>query len=384
MDFKALDAAYKELKTGTLWHNPNLGDPKHPCKGYADANPGEASAIDTFVAALVAGKSPTAPTLATATGKGLVDLIRAGLDVIPQPPSGGLVITAPQAPLTLMDGGMTKDSAIFSRDTGSPDISHLHVKNYTGYGIGQMAWSNGAVASTGTSKIHDIIAENISANPPRSKNGTAEACFWLGQRTEAYNLVARKGAWMDMWTGADCIGSYIHDFELLDAPLVALYCEHQTQRTTFKNFRIVGLDANQGGVGGNMINIEWWYGGKGSKDLVFDNFEIYVPAGRWAIFGDAGTCGVEIAPTQGKIYGPGNGIIMPTVLQDSNKPNKIHTENIDFSGLAGTHTATHNNKMGTTFADHAKALKAGELHPDTFRMPTPFSERMELLHASLS
>lgn len=84
---QALADAYALLKTGTLWHNTQLSSPKHPCKGFADANPGEASEIDTYVGGLVAGSFPSVPTLATATGKGLVGMLAAlAPTAVPAPP----------------------------------------------------------------------------------------------------------------------------------------------------------------------------------------------------------------------------------------------------------------------------------------------------------
>lgn len=99
MDGPALSDAYATLKTGTLWHNTQLASPKHPCKGYADANPGEAAQIDAYVAKLAAGDTVTPPVLATATGRGLVGMLAAMAASTPTPPppppvsSGGKVFT---------------------------------------------------------------------------------------------------------------------------------------------------------------------------------------------------------------------------------------------------------------------------------------------------
>jgi len=81
----ALADAYALLKSGTLWHNTSLGSPNHPCKGFADANPGEAAKIDSYVAALSAGTSTAPPVLATDTGRGLVGMLAALAPVAPAP-----------------------------------------------------------------------------------------------------------------------------------------------------------------------------------------------------------------------------------------------------------------------------------------------------------
>jgi hypothetical protein len=67
-----LAAGYARLKQGTLWHTQT-----GRCKGFADANPGEAAKLDAYVAAVVAGKPAVMPVLATATGQGLALMIRA-------------------------------------------------------------------------------------------------------------------------------------------------------------------------------------------------------------------------------------------------------------------------------------------------------------------
>lgn len=76
--------AYGTFKTGTLWSSTGR------CKGFATSNPGEASKIDAYVAALDRGEMTAAPpTLSTATGRGLVGMLDALADQIataPLPP----------------------------------------------------------------------------------------------------------------------------------------------------------------------------------------------------------------------------------------------------------------------------------------------------------
>lgn len=81
MDRAALGTAWTRYKQGTLWHGPG-----GKCKGFADANPGEAAKLDAYVAAIVSGQNPTMPALATATGQGLAGMIAAGMSASPPPP----------------------------------------------------------------------------------------------------------------------------------------------------------------------------------------------------------------------------------------------------------------------------------------------------------
>jgi hypothetical protein len=245
-------------------------------------------------------------------------------------------------------GATVASSPISLRNSGNTTTQGKHVSSGTNDGIANMVWP--PQASTGVWTLEDCIVENIAANPPRSTNGTGEAGFWIGQKTNAARLVADACAWMGMWTGAMCDGSVISDFDLSGNPHVGLYCEHVTRNTTFERFKI-----NHTGDG-NAVNIEWWYadgtygsllpyGGKaGSYSLTFQNFDITVPKGSWAFFADAGT--FDCHWSNGKISGAGNGIAHPKNLVDPSKPNTIDWTSIDTSELTGTKELVHSNAIG--------------------------------------
>ena len=317
-------------------------------------NPWEAGAIDTYWL-----NGGAVPAIANPFGKALLleakayrvavgDTVPATTPPPPPPPTTGLVIAAPVGPFTTLDGGGTAQSGVFDRSNGSPLIEKKYAKRYTGYGIANMGYWV-PQPSTGTSTIRDCIAEDITANPPRSMNGTGEAGFWIGQRTNATRLVARRAAWMGMWTGAQCNGSLITDFELLEMPHVGLYVEHVTQFTTFRNFRIKSAD--------NGVNVEWWYadsayspfvvnnprpGKAGSHDLVFENFDVRSDNG-WCFFLDAGTYNVTIR--NGKLSGR-NGIAIPANKANPSGYITIDWASIDSTGLTGQRTMTHSNPIG--------------------------------------
>lgn len=254
---------------------------------------------------------------------------RAALDTAP-------VIASPVGPFTVKDGGGTQESGVFSRDVGSPVIAKQQVAHFTGYGIGQMAWP--ATSSTGTSDIHDCIAEDIAANPPGSRNGTAEAGFWLGQRTRAYRLAAKRCAWMGMWTGARCDGSVIEDFELLEMPHVGLYVEHVTTNTVFRRGRIESK--------GTGVNVEWWYNGEGSHHLTFEDLDIYCPkTTNWTdvgMFLDAGSYGCTIRRC--RFWGPGDAVWLPNKRAGADA-NIVDEASCKFENL-GRRVSYHDNAIG--------------------------------------
>jgi hypothetical protein len=243
--------------------------------------------------------------------------------------------------------GAVASAPLFIRTEANAVTQKLDVAKGTNDGIGNMVWP--PKPSTGVWTLEDCIADNISAVPPRSLNGTGEAGFWIGQKTNAARLSAANNAWMGMWTGCMCDGSVISDFDLSGNPHVGLYCEHVTRNTTFERFLI-----NHAGDG-NAVNVEWWYadstygpllpynGKAGSYNLTFQNFDITVPAGKWAFFLDAGTFGCTIQ--NGTIRGAGNGVSHPKNLVDASSPNVIDWDSIEFLAT-GTKEAVNNDAIG--------------------------------------
>jgi PKD repeat protein len=246
-------------------------------------------------------------------------------------------------------GPLTNSAPIFLRNNGNVITQKLDVNSGTDDGIGNMVWP--PEASVGEWTLEDCVVANIAANPPRSLNGTGEAGFWIGQKTNAARLVASNCAWMGMWTGAMVDGSTLSDFYLYGNPHIALYLEHITRNCTFERFKIVHAGD------GNAINVEWWYadstygpllpysGKAGSYNNVFQDFDITVPAGKWAFFLDAGTFGCTIQ--NGIIRGAGNGINHPANLVDPSHPNIIDWDSIEFLA-SGTQETVNHDAVGVT------------------------------------
>ena len=268
-----------------------------------------------------------------------LDALAAAVAALQTPaPAPVSAIAAPVGPFIIKDGGGTEEYAVFSRDTGSPDIGGLDVRRYLGYGVGQMAWNNGPVASTGTSHIHDLKIADIAAVPPMSRNGTAEAGLWLGQRTLAERVEIARCAWMGLWAGADCHDSIVQDFVLAEMPHVGLYVEHVTANTVFRRGRIESQ--------GTGVNVEWWYGGQGSHHLTFEDLDIYCPkTAQWSdagMFLDAGTYGCTIRRC--RFWGPGDAIWLPNKRAGADL-NVVDEASCNFENL-GRHVSYHDNAIG--------------------------------------
>jgi hypothetical protein len=265
-----------------------------------------------------------------------------------EPPVTGPV--PPVGPFT------TRSSSLMMRDGDGATTKQVHVTRSSDYGIGNMRWPY-AGPSSGVWNLTDCRVENVSADPPRSMDGTGEAGFWVGETTNAARLEATKCAWMGMWTGAAVAGSRFVDVNLHDNPLIQLYCEHVTRDVTFTNCSFGP------GNTGSSINVEWWYadpvygptlpyGGKaGSFDVTFVDCDIWCPAAPadagWrayqyaGAFLDAGTFGFTFKNC--RFWGPGKSVGLPRNTVDPAKPNLI-VECVFENAGGGPYT--HDNLIG--------------------------------------
>ena len=85
--------------------------------------------------------------------------------------------------------------------------------------------------------LTDIDATQVSRPVPRSANGTAEACLWVGSRAIVQRVHVTDCAWMGVWTGTGTSKSLLEDLDV-DRTHVGIYAEHYTQQTTFRRFRV--------------------------------------------------------------------------------------------------------------------------------------------------
>lgn len=315
------------------------------------------------------GDEPYEVVAITRTGTGLYDT---DVGVWNTAPPSSWTIAPPQGPLTEMNGGGTQSQAQFDYSVGPLTFEKKWIHDYTSYGYGMMKWPAQESPANVRSTIRDLRVERITRTPPRASDGTAEAGVWVGQTADVSRLDIASCAWMQIWTGARCYRSIFTDFVMRDTRLVGIYPEHNTWDTTFKRFK----NEQAPGQLANTVNQEWWYSGEGSKNLTYDQFDLYVPANSWAFFIDAGNGGTKIAPSPGsRIWGPGNGIIFPNKIVPGLAANQAWLNNIDMSELSGTKLAYHDNAIGTFTQRMAAATRglvglAPKHHPATIRMPS--------------
>jgi hypothetical protein len=236
------------------------------------------------------------------------------------------------------------------------DFTPTNVANTAG--IGDMRWPYTG-PSSGTWVLRDCKVSDVAGIPPLIRDGTGEAGFWIGEKTQGERLEAWNNAWMNMVTLAACRGSRFTDVDLHDNPHVGLYMEHvstdvEFRRSSFGGSRL-GVVADS-----SSINVEWWYpsnvygptlpyGGKaGSFNCTFIDCEIYCPPAQGnkpyevrGAFLDAGTFGFLFQNC--RFYGPGGALGFPNKLVDASRPNRAVDCVFDQDGPDITY---HDNVIG--------------------------------------
>lgn len=251
----------------------------------------------------------------------------------------GVNVRAPIGPFTEMNGLGVKPHGIYygawHQSANEPKVfRNLHVHDHSVDNARLMLWENGEAQPTPSMEhalIEDCIFENASANPPKSRNGTAESNLWIGMHTFVDRVICRNGAWMGVWIGGTgptkfhgAYGSHLSNLQVLDQD-IGIYFEHVSFGVVVENFLVRARNIG--------VNVEWWYTEpgtsepRGSADCTLRNFDISVTGNPdnwsdregWGISLDAGVYGYQIGP--GVIRG-GKGIELPRKLYKGN-PNMV-------------------------------------------------------------
>ena len=324
----SLDPKITKDSAGMYWLN---WTPDPTAEGYTFTTPGGSSrTFDPTLAKTRLGKHLTEPFTASVAA---LDVIKRSPESASYPP----VVTPPNSRTPLSPNGPFREEQgdHFYRDGDGLVTEKLFVTSAPGYGIANMRWPISG-PSTGIWNLRDCKVKDVSRTPPRAADGTAEAGFWIGEKTFGERLESWNSAWMEMFTGASCKGSRFVDVDLHDNPHVGLYMEHVSEDIEFRRSNFggsrLGIKTDS-----SSINVEWWYqsnvygpllpyGGRaGSFNCKFIDCEIYCPPASHpyvcGAFLDAGTFGFEFINC--RFHGPGNAIGLPNKLVDASKPNKV-------------------------------------------------------------
>lgn len=172
-------------------------------------------------------------------------------------------------------------TAILVRQPEGLVVQRVKVRDFTWDGILVDANVYGLTVTT-PALLEDLDIANVSQPVPKSADGRAEACLWIGNTSTVRRALLRNCAWMGLWTGTADTGALHEDLDI-DATMVGIYFEHYTTGVTVQRARI-GPNVSTGAI------CEWAEppGGKpGCMDVVIQDSTI--ASARAGVYLDEGT-----------------------------------------------------------------------------------------------
>lgn len=163
---------------------------------------------------------------------------------------------------TAVDGNRALEFGVRSKRVEGFVAQRLVIRNTTGWGLYVDTYPDRSYLPSVKPTFTDLNVANVSRATPRSSNGTAEACVWIGVASNPVErLLLRECAWEALWTGVSVrmAPTVFRDIDIADSTrqaVAGIYTEHYSWGATFEQFRIVGPTVG--------INNEWDSGGPGT------------------------------------------------------------------------------------------------------------------------
>jgi hypothetical protein len=137
---------------------------------------------------------------------------------------------------TVLRGNGVAAAGIVARQPAGFVAKRIVARDFTDYGV--LVDANEPDADTGARFVlEDLDVANVSRRPPRSANGTAEACVWIGNTGIVRRVRVRNCAWMGLWTGTATTGALVEDVDVDRTP-TGIYIEHFTRDSTFQAIHV--------------------------------------------------------------------------------------------------------------------------------------------------
>ena len=188
---------------------------------------------------------------------------------------------------TTFDGHNAVQAGILARQVEGLVVQRVVLQNFQSFGLFEDVNAQGMTVAT-PALLEDVTVSNVSRPTPKSSNGTAEACIWLGNTATLRRARVTNCAWEGVWTGTAFSSGLVTDLTA-DATPVGVYLEHFTTGATFQNMRI----------GGNVsigVVCEWadptWGSKPGCNGDTIQNSTFDTQ--RAGIYLDEGTIGVRV------------------------------------------------------------------------------------------
>ena len=167
-----------------------------------------------------------------------------------------------------LDGSAAIGAGIMARQTQGITVRRISATRFVDFGV-IIEPNNTSLRPAVPAQVSDIAVSGVSRATPRSSGGTAEACLWIGIRSEVRRVRLRSCAWEGLWTGTAAHSSLFEDLDIASSGVAGIYLEHWTTNSVFRRFKI---DCPAGCYG---INMEWndpsWGGTAASVDNIFED-----------------------------------------------------------------------------------------------------------------
>jgi hypothetical protein len=194
-------------------------------------------------------------------------------------------------------------SGLVVRQPEGFSASRLVVREFTDYGVLVDANEPARTELERPFRLADVAVADVARPLPRSSNGTAEACVWVGNPGLVERVRVRDCAWTGLWTGTATTGAVFDGIDVDRTP-TGVYVEHFTRSSRFRRLEIgdevrIGLlaewaDPDSGGRPASVDNVieDSWFASRLAG--------VYLDAGttrttvrrstfvnqRWAAIGD--------------------------------------------------------------------------------------------------
>lgn len=180
-------------------------------------------------------------------------------------------------------GNRVVRSGLVVREPEGFSAARLVVREFTDYGVVVDANDPARTRLERPFRLADLDVAGVTRRVPRSSNGTAEACVWVGNPGVVERVRVRRCAWTGLWTGTATTDAVFDQIDVDQTP-TGVYIEHFTRTSRFQRLQ-VGGDVRIGLV------TEWADPASGGRAASVDNViqDSWFASELAGVYLDAGT-----------------------------------------------------------------------------------------------
>jgi hypothetical protein len=136
-------------------------------------------------------------------------------------------------------GNRAVRSGLVVREPEGFSAARLVVRGFTDYGVLVDANDPARTHLRRPFRLADVDVAGVTRPVPRSSNGTAEACLWVGNPGVVERVRARRCAWTGLWTGTATADAVFDQIDIDQTP-TGVYLEHFTRSSRFQRLQVGG------------------------------------------------------------------------------------------------------------------------------------------------